>query len=227
MDADEIAQIFRESREGMKAQKIEGNMETNEIAAALAKAQGAMTAAKFDQVNPHFKSKFASLASVIEAVRKPLTDNGIAFVQRSEVEPNGVKVETVFYHSSGQSISAGSIFVPVDRANAHAVGSALTYAKRYGLSLACGISADQDDDGNQAVAKPTSVAAAALDGIKVDHKKANEYAAGLAAAVFNEDLAGIRELLDELQDDKDLKIATWAKLSSKERAYIKKEVANA
>ena len=126
---------------------------TGEIAMALAKAQGEMGKAVKDEVNPHFKSKYSSLTSVIDAVRQPLSRNGIAWVQKSIYSERGIMVETVFYHSSGQTISTGPIPVPVDKANAHGVGSALTYAKRYSLAMACGIGTD-DDDGNAAVAAP-------------------------------------------------------------------------
>ena len=120
----------------------------SEIYTALAKAQQAMNHAALDAENPHFKSKYASLKSVIDAVKNPLNDNGITFYQRSDPSQGGVAVETVLAHVSGETISTGLLRVPCDKDNAHGFGSSLTYAKRYSLAMACGISADNDDDAN-------------------------------------------------------------------------------
>ena len=195
------------------------------LSTALAKAQGQMQHAKLDGANPHFQSKYSTLASVIDAVRKPLSDNGIAFLQRSHIADDGVRIETIFLHTSGEELSAGSVFIPVDKRNAHGIGSALTYAKRYGLAMACGIAADEDDDGNTAVSAPpprrASAVEAALDGVELDHEKVSEYVAGIIAALHNEDDAGLKELLDELADDQDLKLGVWAKLDAPSRRKIK------
>lgn len=120
-----------------------------ELITALAKAQGEMTHAAYDSKNPHFKSRYASLASVIDAVRGPLTRHGICYVQRVTTTPDAIGVETVLY-GHGSQIETGVVLVPVNAPTAHALGSALTYAKRYSLAAACGISADEDDDGNAA-----------------------------------------------------------------------------
>ncbi len=125
----------------------------NEITTALIAAQQAMNHAELDAENPHFRSKYATLKSVIDAVKGPLNDNGIAYIQKATQGPDGtVAVETVLYHASGEWLSSGPVAVPTDKANAHGYGSALSYAKRYSLSLVCGISADTDDDANGAVA---------------------------------------------------------------------------
>ncbi len=121
----------------------------SELYAALAKAQSEMKSATFDKVNPHFKSKYASLSAVIDAVRDPLTRNGIAYVQRVSQCSNGVGVETVFLGHGGE-FATGVVVVPLDKPTAQGMGSALTYARRYSLAMACCISADEDDDGNEA-----------------------------------------------------------------------------
>ena len=121
---------------------------------ALVKAQSEMSHAAFDQTNPHFKSKFASLKSVIDAVKPALNANGIAFVQKSVPMEAGIAVETVLY-GHGEELATGPVTVPVDRENAQGFGSALTYAKRYSLAMACGVAADQDDDGNAATKNST------------------------------------------------------------------------
>src|SRR5688572_27504037 len=76
----------------------------NEIATALAKAQGEMSGAVKDAANPFFKSKYADLASVWDACRTPLATNGLAVVQSPEVVDGRVSLETLLLHTSGQWI---------------------------------------------------------------------------------------------------------------------------
>lgn len=125
------------------------------LAAALAKAQGAMKGAVKDSANPFFKSKYADLASVVEAIRVAFASNGLSYIQT--VEPSDkdeVRVETTILHSSGEWISCGVLSLPVSKSDAQGYGSALTYARRYSLSAATGV-APEDDDGNAASsAKP-------------------------------------------------------------------------
>ena len=116
---------------------------------ALIKAYSEITSAEFDKVNPHFKSKYASLESVIKAVKPSLVKNGILYRQVSKYTENGICIETIF-HGHGAELPTGEIFLPVDKRTAQGFGSALTYARRYSLSLACGIGSEEDDDGNQA-----------------------------------------------------------------------------
>lgn len=118
------------------------------LATALAKAQAVMEAAKFDKKNPHFGNKYSSLAAVIEAVRKPLTDNGISFTQTTNVGEHGFFLETTLLHSSGQWIR--SEYPLPQNATAQQTGSALTYARRYCLSAITGTAGDEDDDAEQA-----------------------------------------------------------------------------
>ncbi len=123
----------------------------NELATALAKAQGAMEAASKDTANPFFKSKYADLASIMEAVRKPFADNGLSYVQSPSYDKSTgeVTVDMILMHSSGQFI-VGAVSLPVSKADAQGVGSAITYGRRYILAAMCGVVAD-DDDGNAAV----------------------------------------------------------------------------
>lgn len=126
-----------------------------ELMAAIARAQAEMKAATMDKVNPHFQSRYATLAAVIDAVREPLTKHGVAFVQRVHQVDAGVGIETVFL-GHGAEFSTGVLVVPVDKRTAQGMGSALTYARRYSLSMACCISAEEDDDGNAAEANAPS-----------------------------------------------------------------------
>ena len=114
---------------------------------SLVKAQSEMTHAQLDQINPQWKSKFASLKSTIDAVKPALNANGIFFMQISHPVDAGVGIETVFCKGD-EKLSTGVVVVPVDKANAQGLGSSMTYAKGYSLAVACGISASEDDDGN-------------------------------------------------------------------------------
>lgn len=120
-----------------------------DIATALAKAQGEMEPALKDATNPAFRSKYADLAAVWAACCPALTKNGIATVQDARLDERGVAVTTRLLHSSGQWMEFGPLTVPMAKQDAHGVGSATTYARRYALSAALGIVAD-DDDGNAA-----------------------------------------------------------------------------
>lgn len=120
------------------------------LATALSKAQGEMKGAIRDSTNPFFRSKYADLASVVEAIREAFSNNGLSYTQRIEpTDKNEVRVETIILHSSGEWISCGVLNLPVSKNDAQGFGSAITYARRYGLSAAVGI-APEDDDGNAA-----------------------------------------------------------------------------
>jgi hypothetical protein len=127
------------------------------IASALVKAQSEYGPALKSAQNPHFRSKYADLASCVEAVAGALNKHGIAFMQRVLPCESGVTVETVFIHNSGETLSSGPLHVPVQKNDAQGYGSALTYARRYSLMSACGI-APEDDDGNAASAKQAPAA---------------------------------------------------------------------
>ena len=123
-----------------------------ELAAALAAAQGEMTAASKDATNPHFKSRYATLASVWDAIRGPLSQHGLSVSQVLESAENGVgvAVRTMLLHSSGQWIASRYVMPITDKLTPQAMGSAITYARRYALSAIVGIAPDDDDDGNGA-----------------------------------------------------------------------------
>lgn len=118
--------------------------QTAELAAALAKAQAQMKNAPFDKTNPHFRNKYASLASVLDTVRKPLADNGLSYTQVTQIREGGFVLVTTLRHSSGQWVQS-EYPLPV-AAKPQELGSALTYARRYSLSALACISSDEDDD---------------------------------------------------------------------------------
>lgn len=119
--------------------------------AALAKAQGQIEGASKSSENPHFKSKYADLASVWEACRSALTDNDLSVVQFPDFDgAETVTVQTILAHADGFERSH-TIRLPVAKKDAQGVGSAITYARRYSLMAMVGI-APEDDDANAAVA---------------------------------------------------------------------------
>jgi hypothetical protein len=130
-----------------------------ELAKALAAAQGEMTSASKDATNPHFKSRYATLASVWDAIRGPLSRNGLSVSQVLETPDagSGVIVRTMLLHSSGQWIASRYVMPIPDKLTPQAVGSAITYARRYALSAIVGIAPDDDDDGNGASGKDADV----------------------------------------------------------------------
>lgn len=130
-----------------------------EIAAALVKAQKEFGPALKTHTNPAFRSRYADLSACVEAVIDALNNNDIFLMQPTHECTDGVVVETVFIHSSGEQLSSGKLHVPATKHDAQGYGSALTYARRYSLMAACGI-APEDDDGNHA-SKPKSAPAKA------------------------------------------------------------------
>lgn len=123
--------------------------ETKTIAAALAKAQAEMGKALKDSENPHFKSKYADLGSVMDACLPALNKYGIAVIQPFVADDiNGRAVKTVLVHESGEMLECA---VPLifGKNDMQGLGSAMTYARRYGLMCMAGI-APEDDDGNAA-----------------------------------------------------------------------------
>ena len=128
----------------------------NELAAALALAQGDMESVSKDGINPAFKRegvvlRYATLASVWDAIRKPLSDHGLSVVQSPGITEQGMMhITTILLHKSGQFIE--DVFsIPAGAMTAQGMGSAITYARRYTLMAICGIAPD-DDDGNEATA---------------------------------------------------------------------------
>src|SRR5512139_3613658 len=131
------------------------------MAAAFAEIEAATKSAE----NPAFKqggkaSKYADLTSIIEAIKPPLISHGLFFTQHCHPSDRGVTVETMLHHASGESLSLGTLFVPANKQDPQGFGSALTYARRYGLQTGFGVPTE-DDDGNAAVkagAEPRSEA---------------------------------------------------------------------
>ena len=124
------------------------------IAAALAKAQATLSNVSKDKANPFFKSKYADLGSVLDAIRGPLADNDLAIVHTTEYVDGVTLLRTALLHKSGQSIS-GRYPIISTKQDPQGYGSAMTYARRYTIMAIVGVAAE-DDDANAASAVPNA-----------------------------------------------------------------------
>jgi hypothetical protein len=184
------------------------------ITAALAKAQGAIENAPLNSTNPHFKSRYADLAAIRDAVIPALSENGIAVSQTIDVREFGPVVVTrlMFGDDAIESvcpIAVGQTYKPQE------FGSAVTYARRYSLAAICCIAAEEDDDANaaQTAKQPPARPTQARKGANGDDMEARMIAA----------IKGARSIpaLDGIKDDVGFK-ADFAKLSEEGKANVSK-----
>jgi len=138
------------------------------IATALVKAQKQFGPALKTSTNPHFRSRYADLSACVEAVVDALNANGIYLLQKNYDCTDGVMVETVFVHESGEMLECGIVHFPAVKHDPQGYASALTYARRYSLMASCGI-APEDDDGNAASKKPIAKETKANHNAMQDH----------------------------------------------------------
>ena len=136
------------------------NPDPEGISAAFVRAWSAIQTVAHDRSNEHFKAKYTTYDAIIGAIRPLLAAEGLAFAQlpvntyddEGKADTRAVLTQTL-YHKSGETIDMGTIAVPVKKTgDPQAFGSAMTYAKRYGICAAFGIPTGDDDDGNRAAA---------------------------------------------------------------------------
>ena len=127
----------------------------DKIAPALLAAQKEIGNASKDAKNPHFRNSYASLGSVIEAVKEPLNKHGIAIVQTLSEGKEGLHLSSRLLHTSGQWIE-DTAFSPISKNDPQGVGSAVTYLRRYSLAALLCIT-QEDDDGNAASGGATPI----------------------------------------------------------------------
>jgi ERF superfamily len=151
-DSPNVTQPGVSSTRGAINQGVVGPID--QLAAALAKAQAAIRSAAKSAINPHYRSKYADLASVWDACRAALTENGLSVVQMPGYDPatGCVSVTTILLHCSGQYI-ASTARAPIAKADPQGVGSGTTYLRRYSLGAFVGV-APEDDDG-EAASRPS------------------------------------------------------------------------
>lgn len=125
-------------------------MSDDKICAAYVAAFAEIEAATKSATNPHFKSKYADLPAVVDAIKPHLAKHGLGFMQCPRPADGGVAIETILIHAEGGKLSMGVLFVPANKQDAHGYGSALTYARRYALQTCFGLPTE-DDDGQAAV----------------------------------------------------------------------------
>ena len=146
-----------------------------QVSTAFVKAQKEFSPALKASLNPHFKSKYADLASCVEAVIDALNNHGIGLMQVTHDCADGVIVETQLIHESGEVLSGGKLHFPAVKHDPQGFASASTYARRYSLMATCGI-APEDDDGNEATkifGKKVEAAPAPAKAAKAPVKPAN------------------------------------------------------
>lgn len=129
--------------------KPTGKIEAADFSADVVNAFSEIEGAAKDKLNPHFKSKYADLTSVIDAIKPVLSRHNLVFYQRPQPSESGILVQTILRHASGEEIDLGTLYVPANKQDAQGFGSAMTYARRYALMTAFGVPAE-DDDGNAA-----------------------------------------------------------------------------
>lgn len=116
-----------------------------ELATALAVSQGKMQPAKKSSYNPFTKRNYADLSAVWDAVREPLSNNGLSVMQMpGKIENGRVSITTVLIHKTGEYIQS-TIFMPTGKGDAQSIGSAITYGRRYALAAMVGVSLEDDD----------------------------------------------------------------------------------
>lgn len=208
----------------------------DQLAAALAAAQGEMQNPWFDSTNPHFRNKFASLAAVRNAVVPVLAKHGISMCQNLATDGERIACTTILTHASGQQMVFGPLSLPASKADAQGFGSAATYARRYSLMAVCGVVGDDDDDANAATGKPAPAQAYAAphspkpDTSHVSETVAREKATQMRAILesdVEEDVKSLHALdvHESMATDADLYVAASDQMSAKERsawkAYVK------
>jgi hypothetical protein len=127
------------------------------LAEALAAAQLEITDPAKDAVNPHFRSRYADLATVLKTVRPVLARHGLALSQTTQIDEQGRLLLVTRLHWRDEELVGYYPIQPV-KADPQGYGSALTYARRYTIQAIVGVAADDDDDGNAASAAPSKPA---------------------------------------------------------------------
>ena len=125
------------------------SLQVGELAKALSKTQSVLGRSEKDAKNPFFKSTYSTLASVWDAARKPLTNNGLSVVQTMGISESGVVIKTTLLHVSGEYMT-GKLLMKPEKDTPQGFGSAITYGRRYALAAIIGIS-PEDDDGEAAM----------------------------------------------------------------------------
>lgn len=181
--------------------------------AAIAVAQAEVENATKDSTNPHFKSKYADLAEVLNTVRPVFSKHGLSLVQSTSFDGAMVSVTTALCHKEGGFITSTASCVPA-KTDAQGIGAATTYLRRYSLSAISGV-AQEDDDGNSAAHNAPPV-------VRIDTKQVNKFSGAILKAIESDNESLLAEVLGELKEaENDFRIAVWATLPTPIKNHIK------
>lgn len=198
---------------------------TPELFAALSEAQAEVENASKNSSNPHFRSKYADLAEVLNTVRPVFARHGLSLLQSTEFDGALVSVTTAVAHKSGGIVTSTASCVPA-KTDAQGIGSATTYLRRYSLAAMAGV-AQEDDDGNSAAhAQPPVQKVTPTDGAweRVD-SDTQALLLKIAAQVIGRlgrDPADAWDYLHSQNLPADEKIALWTRFDSKQRSALKR-----
>tara|TARA_R100001443_G_scaffold68852_1_gene77517 strand:+ start:1900 stop:2505 length:606 start_codon:yes stop_codon:yes gene_type:complete len=162
---------------------------------SLIKAQSEMGKAIKGSLNPHFKSRYADLEAVVNATMAAFHANGFAVLQPNDQDAGGHYVETRLLHTSGAEFCS-RVYLVLGKNDMQGLGSAITYARRYGLLGMAGI-APEDDDGNAAVANKKGPAIELTTEARVD--AAVEFYSNCSSEAFNKYEKGFHNLLSKVE----------------------------
>lgn len=200
-----------------------------ELATALAKAQAKLKNPPFDSKNPHFKSSYASLASVRDTIIPTLAEFGLSLIQNVSSRENGVCCSNLLMHVSGEWLETDPLEVPADKRNAHGYGSACTYARRFSLMALGVVVGDVDDDGNEAAKgaiKPTKITPTSGAWEEMDEESQTflqNLADEVLSIVVDGDIQAAYSHLHSQHLTTEEKAALWTRFDSKVRAALTKE----
>jgi hypothetical protein len=200
--------------------------------AALSAAQGEIENAAKNAANPHFKSKYADLAEVLNTVRPVFARHGLSLTQSTEFDGSLVSVVSLVAHKDGGYLTATASCVPA-KTDAQGIGSATTYLRRYSAAAVAGI-AQEDDDGQAAAhnGRPLTEAFAASPtsgAWEAQSAESQAFLLKLAAEVVTRckaDPADAHDYIESQGLDPDEKVALWTRLESPIRTALKKVAAN-
>jgi len=184
---------------------IDGDAKT--IAAAFIKARGEMNATVTKDAKGNY-GNYATLAAIVEATAATFAKYGLAIIQEASTNADGVTVETWLIHESGVTIQFAALTMPLAQRTPQAVGSAVTYARRYQLASVCGLAPD-DDDGQAAqdASKATQKAADTRKDAKAQADTNRRLTPDQAAIIAK---LGQAAYPDEWDDANMVKLAQWA-----------------
>ena len=195
-----------------------------ELSTALSKAQGELKNPHFDSTNPHYKSKFASLAAVREAVIPIFAKYGLAVTQWPVAGSGVAGCVTVVSHASGEHMQQ-EFLIPVEKPNAHGYASALTYARRLSLQAVAAVVGDDDDDANATLKAQVTPIAGAGNGLTEAQRKRVQALYSSVIDCFEAGYGGdkVFEVIDEAKLDNDEKVYLASMDYTKEqKAALKK-----